>query len=68
MPTTSSDLAISTQNLRKVYATVGRSPFTALDNLCLDITRGQVFGLLGPNGAGKTTTINLLLGNIYAIG
>jgi len=34
----------------------------AVDNLSLEINKGEVFGLLGPNGAGKTTTILMLLG------
>jgi len=33
-----------------------------LDNLCLNISKGQVFGLLGPNGAGKSSLINLITG------
>lgn len=33
----------------------------ALNDLCLDVQAGEVFGYLGPNGAGKTTTIRLLL-------
>ncbi len=36
--------------------------FTALDDCCLEVVRGEVFGLLGPNGAGKTTLIRLMLG------
>ena len=36
--------------------------FTAVDNLDLTVSRGEIFGLLGPNGAGKTTTILMLLG------
>jgi ABC-2 type transport system ATP-binding protein len=35
---------------------------TAVDELNLQIKKGELFGLLGPNGAGKTTTINILCG------
>ena len=35
---------------------------TVLNNLSLNINKGQIYGLLGANGAGKSTTINLLLG------
>ncbi|MCC6141787.1 MAG: ABC transporter ATP-binding protein [Nitrospira sp.] len=38
---------------------------TAVDQLSLDVRRGEVFGFLGPNGAGKTTTIKMLMGLIY---
>ena len=34
----------------------------AVDNLTLNIKKGEIFGLLGPNGAGKTTTTLMLLG------
>jgi ABC-2 type transport system ATP-binding protein len=48
---------IVTQGLTKRYG-----PVVALDQLSLEIKRGEVYGLLGPNGSGKTTTIRLLLG------
>jgi len=34
----------------------------AVDDLCLSIAPGEIFGLLGPNGAGKSTTINMVSG------
>jgi ABC-2 type transport system ATP-binding protein len=36
--------------------------FTAVDNLTLNICKGEIFGLLGPNGAGKSTAILMMLG------
>ncbi|GAH71791.1 unnamed protein product, partial [marine sediment metagenome] len=35
---------------------------TVLDNISLQVEKGEVFGFLGPNGAGKTTTLRVLLG------
>src|SRR5580698_4531240 len=58
--------AIETEHLTKVYKDFwGRDKVRALDDLTLDIHRGEVFGLLGPNGSGKSTTIKLLLGLIF---
>jgi ABC-2 type transport system ATP-binding protein len=37
-------------------------PVVALQDLSLEIRRGEVFGLLGPNGSGKTTFIRMLAG------
>ena len=34
----------------------------AVQELDLNIEKGQVFGILGPNGSGKTTTLGMLLG------
>ena len=35
-----------------------------LDNISLDIAKGQVIGLLGPNGAGKSSLMNIMTGLI----
>jgi ABC-type multidrug transport system ATPase subunit len=50
---------IETKNLLKQYR--GRA---AVDELNLNIGKGEIYGFLGPNGAGKTTTIRMLLGLI----
>ncbi len=50
---------IKTENLTKRYAN-----HLAVENLCLDVRPGEIYGFLGPNGAGKTTTIHMLLGLI----
>ncbi len=36
--------------------------FTALDQVSVDVGRGERFGLIGPNGSGKTTLINCISG------
>jgi ABC-2 type transport system ATP-binding protein len=36
--------------------------YVAVEDVDVDIPRGEVFGVLGPNGAGKTTTLRLLTG------
>ncbi len=56
-------LAIQTNQLRKEY---GRK--VAVENLTLDVPKGEVFGFLGPNGAGKSTTIKMLLGLVKPTG
>ena len=38
----------------------------AVDDLTLEVVKGEFFGFLGPNGAGKTTTIRMLTGIIPA--
>ena len=47
--------AIEIRDLRVDYGN-----FVAVDDLCLTIPYGEVFGLVGPNGAGKTSTFRVL--------
>lgn len=50
-------IAIFVKNLGKKFGDI-----TAVDDLSLEVKKGEIFGLLGPNGAGKTTTINMIIG------
>ena len=57
---------IKTRGLTKIFK-IGKKQETeliAVDNLSLEVERGEVFGFLGPNGAGKTTTVRMLTGLI----
>ena len=46
-------------NLTKSYA---NSEVKAVDNISLELKKGEIFGFLGPNGAGKSTTIKCIVG------
>ncbi len=47
---------LSIRNISKHYGKI-----QAVDDLSLDVCKGQVFGVLGPNGSGKTTTLSIIL-------
>src|SRR5512138_417197 len=51
------DVVVETEHLTKQY---GRR--VAVDDLSLQVERGDIFGFLGQNGAGKSTTIRMILG------
>ena len=51
--------AIRAENLLKVYR-----KRRVVDEVSLQINKGEVVGLLGPNGAGKTTTFYIVVGLI----
>jgi ABC-2 type transport system ATP-binding protein len=53
------DIAVSIQSLSRVFG-----PKIAVNNLNLNVRRGEFFGFLGPNGAGKSTTIKMLVGQM----
>src|SRR5438094_10647387 len=53
------NVVIRTDRLTKAFGNL-----VAVNDLHLQVMRGDVFGFLGPNGSGKTTTIRMLLGLI----
>lgn len=57
MPSPFGDAMLHATQLTKKYGA-----FTALDQVTLQVQRGEFFGLLGPNGAGKSTLMSLVAG------
>ena len=52
-------MLVNIQDVSKKYKD---APRPAIQDLSLNINKGEIFGLLGPNGAGKTTFISMLCG------
>ena len=52
-------IILSISNLTKSFG-----DFKAIDNLSLNVFKGDIYGFLGPNGAGKSTTLRTVLGLI----
>ena len=68
--TRGSSAAIQMDRLTKKFG-----DYRAVDELSLDVNRGEIFGFLGLNGAGKSTTIKMMLsllnptsGSVYMLG
>jgi ABC-2 type transport system ATP-binding protein len=57
------DPIIDIKDLTKFY---GKS--RGIENVNLEVNRGEVFGFIGPNGAGKSTTIRILMNLIFPSG
>jgi len=51
------EVAIKISNLTKAFGSL-----VAVNNISLQIYKGEILGFLGPNGAGKTTSINIISG------
>ena len=49
------ETAIKTSSLTKIFGN-----HIAVDDLSLEIAKGELFGMVGPDGAGKTTTMRIL--------
>lgn len=52
---------LTIDNLNKKYGKIH-----AVNNLSLDIHKGDIFGIMGPNGSGKTTTLGIILSVLNA--
>lgn len=61
MSESSSETIIQVHGLKKSFGDK-----LVVDNVNLDVRKGEVFGFLGPNGSGKTTTIRIICGLLKA--
>jgi len=59
MTATAAEITVSAQGLSRRFGT-----HTAVNDIALELKRGEILGFLGPNGAGKTTTMQMLTGNL----
>ena len=55
------DTILNIRNLSKSYGNI-----KALNDLNLEVKRGDIYGILGPNGSGKTTTLGIILSILKA--
>ena len=56
-----SEYAIEVQNLAKTFGK-GDQTVKAVQNISLQVKKGEILGFLGPNGAGKTTSLRMMVG------
>jgi ABC-2 type transport system ATP-binding protein len=57
--------AIVFDQITKIYSDGFKKKKTAVDQLTLEISQGEIFGFLGPNGAGKSTAIKILVHIVF---
>lgn len=56
--------AVSIRSLTRQFrvSSFKKNTLTAVDNVSLEVSPGEIYGLIGPNGSGKSTTMKALLG------
>jgi len=60
------DRVLVASHLSRSFSTRATDRVTAVDDVSLSISPGEIYGLVGPDGAGKTTTLRLICGALRA--
>jgi NitT/TauT family transport system ATP-binding protein len=57
-----SDVAVRIKNVRHAYARPDGGVVDTLDDVSIDVRKGELLGLIGPSGCGKSTLLNIIGG------
>ena len=52
------ETVLQAKNMTKIYGMGSKQPFTALENIDLEIKTGEFIVVMGPSGSGKSTLVN----------
>jgi len=55
-------MTVIIQNVGKIFESLSRDPVIALDDISLEIKKGEFICILGPSGCGKTTLLRMIAG------
>ena len=68
------ETVLRAKNMTKIYGLGSKQPFTALENIDLEIKTGEFIVVMGPSGSGKSTLVNNIStidmptkGNLYIL-
>ena len=55
------ETVLRAKNMTKIYGLGSKQPFTALENIDLEIKTGEFIVVMGPSGSGKSTLVNNIM-------